>query len=72
MPNRLDVLVGVRSMAIAKSDITRVSVQPKGGAAVEKHGLAATIRPQLNIEHSGEQFVVIVRDLNALTASLCR
>jgi|ERR1035437_346515 hypothetical protein len=70
VPNRLDGLTGARSVAIAKSDITRVAEEPAGGDALKKRGLAASIRPQLKVEYSGQNLVVIVRDLGALTASL--
>lgn len=70
VPNRLDGLLGGRTVDIARSDITGVEQESPGVAAVKKRGLAALLRPQLTIESAGDRIVVVVRDLGRLRALL--
>jgi hypothetical protein len=67
VPNRLDGLTGGRGRAVALADIRGVRTLDPGTSAVAKRGLAAAVRPQVEVDDgTGSPLIVTVRDPDEL------
>ena len=70
-PNRLDGMTGGRRREIPLPDIQSVSILDPGLEAVKQRGLAASIRPQLEItDQTDSPLVITVIDPDGLVSLL--
>jgi hypothetical protein len=72
VPNRLDGLTGGHTIDVARSTIAGARVAPPGRKASRQRGLAASIRPQVEIDCTDGTLAFIVRDVEGFTAALGR
>ena len=70
VPNRLDALLGGKDLALNRSEVIHVGIQPPGKDGARKRGLNAMMNEQVKIESDKMSLAFVVADSGSLVDKL--